>query len=262
MDIPAATLARIQDFWDELADFDVARADAALDRLLGFLCELAGAQNAAWVGAVRMDDAQADDPARGWRARAIRYLHPTRALDEAAKEQVKLLDRCGGDAWVTRNAELAGSFRAHRLLDLMPESWLDSAYYRLYYTGVGHEDGIWAGVPINADAEAYFGVLRDVGRGRFDAAERDAVACALRGLRWFHRKQMLGHGLLVADAPLTPTERKVLRQLLSGLSDKQIAASVGQSHHTTREYVANLYEKFGVNGRAALMALWIGKAGE
>lgn len=63
-----------------------------------------------------------------------------------------------------------------------------------------------------------------------------------------------------ASSPLTPVERQVLQSLLTGLSEKAIASAQSQSYHTTHEYVTSIYRKFGVNNRAALMALWLGKS--
>ena len=258
MDIPPTD--RIHDLWDELADFDAARVDEALDHLLRSLCELVDAQNANWFGAVRLADIIPGDPTHGWRPGTIRYLHPSRPIDEKVRKQVKKLEEGCIDETTVRNIALAGSFRANRLVDLVSEGWFESGYYRAYYADAGQADAIWAGVPINADAECYFGVFRDGAHPRFAPEERDLVACALRGLKWFCRRQMLGHGLLVASSPLTPTERDVMQGLLTGQAEKQIAAALDKSYHTTHEHVAAIFRKFDVTNRAALMALWLGKA--
>lgn len=250
---------RIHDLWDELADFDAARVDDALNHLLSSLCELVDAQNANWFGAVRLADTLPGDPARGWRPGTVRYLYPSPSVDARVREQVKKLEQGSIDETTIANIALAGRFRANRLVDLVPESWFDSDYYRVYYGDAGYVDVIWAGVPINADAECYFGVFRQGAHPRFTPEERDLVAYALRGLKWFCRRQMLGHGLLVASSPLTPTERSVMQGLLTGQSEKQIAAALGKSYHTTHEYVSGIFRKFDVNNRAALMALWLGK---
>jgi DNA-binding CsgD family transcriptional regulator len=70
---------------------------------------------------------------------------------------------------------------------------------------------------------------------------------------------MLSHGLLAAATPLTPTERRVLHLLLTGLPEKLIAEQLERSYHTTHEWIMSIYRKFGVNNRAALMALWLGQ---
>lgn len=251
---------RIHTLWDELADFDAAHVDEALDHLMAAVCELIDAQNANWFGTVRMTDVLPGDPVHGWRPRGIRYLRPTRQTDLRFKELVKKLERGSMDETAVRNVSMAGSYRANRLADLAPTSWFESDYYLHYYRGMGHKDVIWAGVPINADAECYFGFFRETDRPWFAEEERDLVAYALRGLKWFCRRQMLGHGLLVANSPLTPTEREVMQGLLTDQSEKQIAAALGKSYHTTHEHVTAIFRKFDVKNRAALMALWLGKS--
>lgn len=250
---------RIHALWDELADFDAARVDEALDHLMASVCEFVDAQNANWFGAVRMADVLPGDPAHGWRPHGMRYLHPSRQTDLRSKELIKKLERGSIDETAIRNIALAGGYRTNRLVDLASPAWFESDYYLCYYRDLGHLDVIWAGVPINADTECYFGFFRETGRPWFTPEERDLVAYALRGLKWFYRRLMLSRGLLVASAPLTATEREVLASLVGGLAEKQIAADRGQSYHTTHEYVTNIYRKFGVNNRAALMALWLGK---
>lgn len=251
---------QIHTLWDELADFDAADADGALDHLLSGLCKLVDAQNADWFGAVRLADTFPGDPAHGWRPRSVHYLHPSRPIDEKFQEQLKQLNVGVIDETTVRNIALAGTFRVNRLADLAPESWFQGDYYRLYYRGVGYEDAIWAGIPLNVDTECYFGIFRDCAHPRFTPEERDCVAYALRGLKWFIRRQMLSRSISVATAPLTATEREVLGSLLTGQTEKQIAALRQQSPHTTHEHVTSIYRKFGVSNRSALMALWLGKA--
>jgi DNA-binding CsgD family transcriptional regulator len=254
-----ARFDRIPVLWDELADFDAIRTEEALIRLMQGLCELVGAQNATWIGAVRMSDALPEDPVRGWRSRLIRHLYPNPPFDAAAREQARDLEAGYVDVSTVRNVSFAGRFRTHLLAELVPASWFEGDYYRVYYTGLDHHDAIWAGVPISEDAESYFGLYRGAGQGRFTGADRDAVAHALRALRWFLRQHMLGEGLLVAAAPLTPVERTVLQGLLTGVPEKQIAQRLGRSYHTTHEYVIRIFRKYGVTNRAALMALWLGQ---
>lgn len=253
------TVERTHVLWDELADYDAASGDEAIDHLLASLCALVDAQNANWVGAVRLSDIVPDDPLKGWRPRVIRFLHPSQPLDDAGREQTRKLAHGTIDITTIRNVALCGRFRANRLVDLAGEDWFESDYYRRYYRDVGRGDAIWAGCPVNADAEVYFGIFRDRQQPRFSPPDCATVAYALRGIKWFHRRQMLSHGLLVASAPLTQVERSVLQGLLTGQSEKQIAAALGRSYHTTHEYVTVLFRKFDVNNRAALMALWLGK---
>ncbi len=251
---------RAHALWDELADFQAAQADESLHHLMRELCRLVDAQTANWIGAVRMDGNIPNDPVKGWRPRTVVHLAPFPQLHESVQEQTRQLEEGEVDITTVRNVAGAGTFRANRLADLVPPEWFESAYYRKYYLGMGRIDTIWAGIPVNEDAETYFGIFRDTQHAPFTPGERDALAYALRGLKWFHRQQMLSRGLLVASTPLTPVERQVLSSLLNGKTEKEIAAIQGQSPHTTHEYVSAIYRKFGVKNRASLMALWLGKA--
>jgi DNA-binding CsgD family transcriptional regulator len=81
----------------------------------------------------------------------------------------------------------------------------------------------------------------------------------MRGLTWFHRQVLLAHGLLIAHAPLSPIERRVLAHLLSDRSEKLIAAALGVSPASVHTYVKDVLRKFGVSGRKGLVALWLGR---
>ena len=54
--------------------------------------------------------------------------------------------------------------------------------------------------------------------------------------------------------PLTPSERAVVVRLLGGLSNRQIAASLGIGDPTVEWHLRNVYDKLGVRGRTHLMA--------
>lgn len=257
---PAGDLdTRIQMLWDTLAGFDVPRHDEALDYLLRTLCELVNAQNANWLGTVRLPEVTPGDQLQGWRVRMHRYLHPNPAFESAVRQQIALVDQQRIDSNIVRNVAFAGCLRANRLEDLAPPEWFASDYYHRFFLEVGRVDAIWAGCPVSADTEVYLGLFRATGMPRFTVAERDTVLAALRGLKWFHRQYLLSHGLLVASTPLTPVEREVLKQLLAGQTEKEIAKTQDRGIHTVHEHVKALYRKFGVKNRATLMALWLGK---
>jgi DNA-binding CsgD family transcriptional regulator len=249
---------RIHLLWDELADMDATRFDAVADHLMTGLCELVDAQNAVWVGSVRLGEAFPADPVRGWRASVFHYLHPTPLLGNMAREQVKDLYHGVADATTIANVANAGRFRANRLRDLVPDDWFESDFYQRYYLGLGRYDAVFVAFPVNEDAESWFGIFREMGCPHFTCDERDTLAYALRGLKWFHRQLMLSHGLLIASKPLTPAERRVLQLLLSRASEKEISHSLGLTANSVHQYVVAVFRKFGVNSRAALMSLWLG----
>jgi DNA-binding CsgD family transcriptional regulator len=54
---------------------------------------------------------------------------------------------------------------------------------------------------------------------------------------------------------LTSRERDVLRLLVDGLSDKEIAAALGISRHTASNHVTAIRDKLGAPSRAAAVAI-------
>lgn len=60
-----------------------------------------------------------------------------------------------------------------------------------------------------------------------------------------------------SPADLTPQVRRVLRCLLEGEGDKQIALRLGLSRHTINFHTKAIYRHFRVRGRHELMARWI-----
>lgn len=56
---------------------------------------------------------------------------------------------------------------------------------------------------------------------------------------------------------LSPREREVLAQVLTGKSCKEMADALGLSDHTIVDYLKRLHKHFGVNTRAELMAWFI-----
>ncbi len=152
------------------------------------------------------------------------------------------------------------SFRAHRMRD----GWIPfgefrrSEHYKLHYTELGISDRIWVSFPLNADTESVFLIDRTGSSPHFSKRDNGLVSAALRGVREFHRRLFLSRGLLIGDSPLSPVSRRIVQKLLTGLTEKEIALSLGQNTATTHKYIKAIYEKFGVNGRAALMSLWLG----
>jgi len=59
---------------------------------------------------------------------------------------------------------------------------------------------------------------------------------------------------------LTDRQREVLRHVLAGFSEKQMAARLHRSIHTIHTHVRDLYREFEVQSRAELMSLFVDEA--
>ncbi|HUP21899.1 MAG TPA: helix-turn-helix transcriptional regulator [Thermoanaerobaculia bacterium] len=242
--------------WDELGAYQSGDAEASRFHVMAGLCDLLGAHNAGWVGAVRTV-VQDDDPLHGWRIGALSYLHPAEANQETIREMETRWRRREADPFNIIGVSRAGTFRVFTLRREMPESWFEADYYRDFYARRGIFDARCVSTPVTSDAESFFIFHRDQAAGAFGVAEIDLAAYTLRGRRRRHRSWMLARGLLIASQPLSPAERRVLGHLLSGDQEKQIAAKLELSATTTHDHVKSIYRKFGVGSRAALMSLWL-----
>ncbi|MEZ5484215.1 MAG: helix-turn-helix transcriptional regulator [Lysobacteraceae bacterium] len=261
--IPEPARDRIYALWDELTAFDAARSEDALLHLLAGLCAVSSADNAYWLGTVRMAETAPSDPLNGWRPRAVRYLHHHERELQAYADGMKLLEESdGGDPHVLEQVRHAGSFRRTLLRDIAAPSFFNSHYFDVIYRRRGILDAAFVVLPLNADCESYYCLQRtDAGKPLFRQTELDHAAFALRGLGWFQRQLMLSHGLQISNGALTDSERRVLSELLTHKTEKVIAQSLGLSPTTVHSYVRNLYRKFAVNSRAGLAALWLGQGG-
>ena len=70
---------------------------------------------------------------------------------------------------------------------------------------------------------------------------------------------MLQRGIILADKPLTPSERRMLSELLTDKSEREIAETLSLKSTTVHTYAKRIIRKFNVRGRAGLMALWLGQ---
>jgi len=248
---------RIHCLWDELAAYEAAKNEAALMHLLSAVATMVGAQNAYWMGAVRMTDDERD-PLRGWRPRMIRYLQPLPNDARFTQQRLKEIQRGKIDEATMAQARLAGTFRACRLRDLVSADWFKSDTYQ-GYLGRNVHDSLTVGVPVNPMAETYYGFLRMRADDPFTETQREVAFYAMRGLTWFHRQTMLAHGIVAAGSPLSPMERRVLALLLTDQPEKLIAAQLGVTAATAHTYVRGVLRKLGVRGRNGLIALWLGQ---
>lgn len=252
---------RIYHVWDRLVDFDASRNEEALRFLLSELKALSGADDAVWIGVVRMahgEDAKRDHQL-GWRGRAVVHLDWTDVKRQVVSAAMKAQEIDGGVPSSIELAKRAGHFRTLVLRELHDmESFAKTEHYRNCFIPFGITDRMWCVFPVNEDCEVAFILDRFGDRPSFGDAEKEVVSAAVRGLKWFHRHTMLAQGILLGDARLSPRESEICALLLSHRTEKEIAEHSGLAHSTARGYIKQIYRKFGVNGRAGFMALWLG----
>jgi DNA-binding CsgD family transcriptional regulator len=252
---------RVFRLWDELAAFPSAEIDRAWRHLAETIAGWIGADMTFWVATVRFlhGDQAARDVMHGWRVKVVNFLHPPSEEEQHAAQRA--VGNHQRDPGLTTIAAVRGSgaFRVHRLHDgfVDLDELRKTEYYRAHYVAFGIHDQLWVACPINSESESYFVFNRRGTATLFSEADAEFAGFALRGLNWFHRQMFYGHGLLVAQEPLTPTQREVLQLLLSDKTEKEIATELGQSFHTTHTHVKEIFRKYNVKSRAGLMAVWL-----
>jgi DNA-binding CsgD family transcriptional regulator len=137
--------------------------------------------------------------------------------------------------------------------------WRASIHYNEYRKVDGVDECLYSYHPLPAvelDVVQVIEIHRELGDRRF--GQRDAKV-----VDWLHREigPMVGRQLVSARetsfSNLPPRLQQVLRLLLEGDSEKQVAARLGLSRATVHEYIQSLYRRCGVNNRNELMARWI-----
>jgi DNA-binding CsgD family transcriptional regulator len=109
--------------------------------------------------------------------------------------------------------------------------------------------------PVDANREVY--LVFDRAEGTFDDRDLLLGKAAVSALGPLGRSWSLGH--LGPRRGLTPRERDVLRELLTGTSEKVGADRVGLTRATFHQHVVSIYRKLEVSSRAELMARFLGE---
>lgn len=270
---------KIYTLWDELADYGPQDVDNALRHCMTALCKLIDADDAAWYGLVRIDKNHqflcgkritskydfgvdgptARDPMGGWRIGVKIALNEL--CEEVERERYKAWQAIEDKAGDTSRAvaSMSGQFRAHTLLDGLVDmdQFRQTEHYDFFYRKAGVSDRMWVVFPVATNSESCF-VFDKLGHSkRFDTNQVRTACQCMRGIKWFHRHALLSHGLGICESSLTPKERDVLSQLLTGDAEKDIARKFKITPGSAHQYCVSIYQKFGVRGRLELMALWL-----
>lgn len=201
----------------------------------------------------------AHDPMGGWRIGVMVRLNELCA--EAERKRYKAWQAIEDKAGETSRAiaSMSGQFRAHTLLGGLVDmaQFQQTEHYDFFYRQRDIADRLWVVFPVTGNSESCF-VFDKHGQGRqFEINQVRTAKQCMRGIKWFHRHALLSHGLGICTASLTPKERDVLSQLLTGDSEKEIARKFNITPGSAHQYCVSIYQKFGIHGRLELMALWL-----
>lgn len=115
-------------------------------------------------------------------------------------------------------------------------------------------------IAVHDNLRIYFTLTRRAGAADFTPVDNHLLTLTLAGLsRWLHWLA-LSYGPVAATGALPPHQRKVLLMLMTGRSEKQIAAELNLSTNTTHQYVTAIFRRFEVRNRPSLITKWLAAA--
>jgi len=120
----------------------------------------------------------------------------------------------------------------------------------------GFVDWVWTFDPLGGTTLSAAAFHRGPGQARFTIRERTILHTVMSQVDWLHRE---GTDVVGTDriTELTPRQRMVLLQLLSGDSVKEIASKLNLSQHTINDHLKELHRIYGVSSRSELLARFI-----
>jgi len=219
--------------------------------------DLVGASDGYFVLGTRMSAPVPGDPMRGWQPRIYEWYDITADDEKRRAAWYAYAPHYVADPHTLALVHRAGTDRVHLRRDLVDDrTWYACAQVNEVFRPARISDRIVGGFVLTPSLELYVGLDRR-GRGRpFGADARETMRACLQGLRWLHRRVAWSYGLLGAEQALSPRERRVLRGLLRGWSEKQLAHELQISAASAHQYVVMLYRKLGVASRAELFVRW------
>lgn len=136
--------------------------------------------------------------------------------------------------------------------------WYNSVQFCEYVRRSELDDLLFSLRRISTGGDHFCGMMfmRSLGEPKFSGRDKEFLATLHQELA-----PLVGRQLALANEPsalyLSPRLRQVLKCLLEGDSEKQVACRLGLTRDTTHQYVKAIYRHFGVHTRAELMARWI-----
>ncbi|AFQ48476.1 response regulator transcription factor [Burkholderia cepacia] len=172
-----------------------------------------------------------------------------------------------------RDAPNSGLFR---LSDVAPECFRDTEYYTLYFTHNVVEDEVQFNVVLDAART----LCLSLGSKRRFSPEQVAlldlirpwVAALMRQRLAFERtpaepaaprragtdaRDGFEHAMARLGTPLTARELDVIRLILSGRSNKEVANKLAISAETVKVHRRNIYAKLDINSQSELFSLFL-----
>jgi DNA-binding CsgD family transcriptional regulator len=168
-----------------------------------------------------------------------------RTMIEALKTQEYVSDSLSSVMDRLRRARGVVTARRRELLG--DDAWYRSPSFGQLHRPCGFDDHLYSFRAIDSRTASGLALRREVGDRPFGEEEQDLLAL-------FHEQVIrLEPQRAFGDPRLTPRERDVLRRLLDGASEKEVAFELQLSAHTVHSYAKSIYAAYRVSSRAELL---------
>ncbi|RYD31919.1 MAG: response regulator transcription factor [Verrucomicrobiaceae bacterium] len=174
--------------------------------------------------------------------RMTRFLQAVEHPDSGAMTAPLAEAMIGAQSRVTR--ELARIIPMERFNSSAAKPFWDAADIGPLLLSIGPVPGVGTSV---------VGFYRRLGQPDFTPRETRMAHIVLTEMPWLHEVDM-PHAAARTVPRLTPRQRLIINQLVSGHSRKVIAVELGLSENTIHGYVREIYSHLGVHSQAELVA--------
>ncbi|MGB7159742.1 MAG: LuxR C-terminal-related transcriptional regulator [Tepidisphaeraceae bacterium] len=182
-------------------------------------------------------------------------------LDDAARERFDAFLRTGTprDPVIDVLAALDGRVITLSRPDAVSDDdWYGSEHFAQVRQPLGLDHALYVKiVAASLGRQTIVMLSRPAGESAF--TDRDAYLCelCLSEMAWPYTPDVDYTDPRIEA--LQPRLKKVMRHLLEGDSEKQVALKLGLSPHSVHQYVKQLYAQLEVSSRGELLAQWVGK---
>jgi DNA-binding CsgD family transcriptional regulator len=140
------------------------------------------------------------------------------------------------------------------------DDWYNSVLLPRFLKPLGYADAIVSMWAATATKAVLLGYMRREVDPPFTAKDAQTVSLMLRAAAPLIDREVFQRANSIDTPKLSPRQHEVLLMLLSGESEKEIAAGLSRSVHTVHTFIRQIYKLFDVSSRGELMARFIDKA--
>jgi DNA-binding CsgD family transcriptional regulator len=167
--------------------------------------------------------------------------------------------------------------RVARIMDVAPEGFSASEYYRRYFSRIGVADMMGVLIPAGKGATVFISFSRSAGQKRFTTSDVRQLENLMPLMAAAVRRHLalpdatigkIGNSAAPRRLPpfapasaLTSREAQVVNLILEGHSTKSLAAQLAISIETVRVHRRHIYTKLGVSSQAELFHWFLASRG-